>query len=409
MALLARLPEPFATLLRRFINPLYHAVNQEHAEQSRLNDAMQQAVIEHAFDAIVVVDEQDRITTFNPAAQRIFGYAASEALGAKIAQLIPDPAHRMYKLISAGSEVIGYRKNGTSFPMELTSGQLLIENQRLYVLIMRDITRRKQQEEELYRAKEAAEAASRSKSSFLANMSHELRTPLNAVIGYSEMLLEEAREADQVVFIDDLERINSAGRHLLSMISDILDIAKIEAGRMELINDLVELSPLLNDALAMVRPLAQQNNNQLIADIDHAPARLSIDAVKLRQILLNLLSNACKFTKDGRVTLRVAIGDERKEEMFTRQQHAHLLSLSKFIIFEVSDTGIGIPEKQLARLFEPFTQADESATRRYGGTGLGLAITRRFCDIMGGRIMVDSVPDEGSTFRVCFPLHEEAA
>jgi PAS domain S-box-containing protein len=408
VALLARLPEPFATILRRFINPLYHAVNQENAEQSRLNDAMQQAVIEHAFDAIVVVDEHDCITSFNPAAQRIFGYDASEALGARIAQLIPDPSHRMYKLISAGSEVIGYRKNGTSFPMDLTSGQLLIENQRLYVLIMRDITRRKQQEEELYRAKEAAEAASRSKSSFLANMSHELRTPLNAVIGYSEMLLEEARDTNQLIFIDDLERINSAGRHLLSMISDILDIAKIEAGRMELMNDLVDLSPLLNDALAMVRPLAQQNNNQLIAAIDHAPSRLYIDAIKLRQILLNLLSNACKFTKDGSVTLRVETAYGRKEHGSSGYHTAHLAPPSKFITFEVADTGIGIPEHQIARLFEPFTQADESATRRYGGTGLGLAITRRFCEIMGGTITVDSVPNKGSTFRVRFPFHEEA-
>jgi PAS domain S-box-containing protein len=391
---LARLPEPFAALLRRFINPLYHAVNEANTAQLQLHDAMQQAVVAHAFDAIIVVDDQDSIISFNPAAQRIFGYSPNEILGQKVAQLIPDPAHRMYKLISAGSEVLGRRKAGTSFPMDLTSGQVLIEERRLYVLIMRDITRRKQQEEELYRAKVAAEVASRAKSTFLANMSHELRTPLNAIIGYSDMLLEEARDTDQEDFIEDLERVNHAGRHLLGMISDILDLATIDVGRMEVERSRFVLRSLLDDVLMLVKPLAEQNNNALHIDMEQIPETLYSDASKLRQILLNLLSNACKFTNAGSVSLRVLVNEGQQAACLT---------------FEVIDTGIGIAPEQLARLFEPFTQADESPTRRYGGTGLGLAITRRLCEMLGGTLAVESVPGRGSTFRVKLPLQEEGS
>ena len=364
--------------------------------------AYQRAVVEHAFDGIMVIDDHDYVTSFNPAAERIFGYQAQEIIGQPIALLIPDPAHRLYKLISAGSEVMGRRKAGASFPLDLTSGQLTLEDQRLYVLIVHDITRRKQQEQEVYRAKEEAEAASRAKSTFLANMSHELRTPLNAVIGYSEMLLEEAQAEGLTAFMADLDRINNAGRHLLGLISDILDISKIEAGRMDLYPEQLALEPLIDDVLATVRPLAEQNGNRLKAQFATAPTAIYTDATKLRQILLNLLSNACKFTNNGTVTLQaLAInnGDLPEADPLASSPH-HFSS----IIFEVSDTGIGITPEQIERLFEPFTQADESSTRRYGGTGLGLAITRHFCTMLGGSIMVESVMGQGSTFRVRLPV-----
>lgn len=393
-----------ALVAASLVYALHLAVSTATSEQLRITSAMQQAVVEHAFDGILVVDDHDCVTSFNPAAERIFGYSAHEIISEKVDQLIPDPAHRMYKLISTGSEVIGRRKAGAYFPMDLTSGQLFLENKRLYVLIMRDVTRRKQQEEELRRAKEAAEAASRSKSTFLANMSHELRTPLNAVIGYSEILLEEARDAGQQAMADDLERITAAGHHLLAMISDLLAISKIEAGRMELANQQFAVEPLLRDLLVTLAPLAAQNGNRLALQLEAALPVAYADAGKLSQILLNLLSNACKFTKDGVVTLCVSQGEQQKARA---QGATEAIGVGRAaLIIEISDTGIGIPPDQLERLFEPFTQADESSTRRYGGTGLGLAITRRYCELMGGSIEVTSAPGQGSTFRVCLPVLE---
>jgi PAS domain S-box-containing protein len=384
------------------------AVEQVAADLKRAG-AYQRAVVEHAFDGIMVIDDHDSVTSFNPAAERIFGYAASEVIGQSVALLIPDPAHRMYKLISAGGEVTGRRKAGSNFPLDLTSGQLTLDNQRLYVLIVHDITRRKQQEEEIYRAKEAAEAASRAKSTFLANMSHELRTPLNAVIGYSEMLLEEAQDEGLSAFVADLDRINSAGRHLLGLISDILDISKIEAGRMDLYPEQIILAPLLDDVLATVQPLAEQNGNRLALQLASAPSEIYTDATKLRQILLNLLSNACKFTKDGTVTLR-AVQIENVELTIPNgaMPDFSVLNSAFSIEFAVSDTGIGVTPEQAVRLFEPFTQADESSTRRYGGTGLGLAITRHFCTMLGGSITVESAVGQGSTFRVRLPMLDPA-
>ncbi len=360
------------------------------ADDSAISGLPFHAVIDHAVDGILIIDDQDRITTFNPAAERIFGYSAAEIIGKPIATLIPDPLHRQYKLISIGDEVTGRRKDGSLFPMDLTSGQLDHGSRRLYVAIVRDATRRKQVEEELQRARAAAEAASRSKSTFLANMSHELRTPLNAIIGYSELLLEEAAEHERDELSVDLERINRAGRHLLGLISDILDISKIEAGRMDLHNEIFALAPLLDDLEATVGPQMQRNRNQLVVRYSGEPAELYADQVKVRQILINLLGNAAKFTEDGVVTLRVwQEGEPQSPQM---------------VVFEVSDTGIGIGAEQLETLFEPFAQADQTTTRRYGGTGLGLAITRRFCQMMGGTIAVESAPGEGSTFTVRLPL-----
>jgi PAS domain S-box-containing protein len=374
-----------------------------------LSGLYRQAIVEHAVDGIMIIDERDTITTFNPAAERMFGYTAAEIVGQTIARLIPDPLHRQYKLISIGNEIIGRRKDSSVFPMDLSSGQLTLDLRRLYVVILRDATRRKQAEEELQRARDAAEAASRAKSTFLANMSHELRTPLNAIIGYSELLIEEAADVDHESLENDLRRIHRAGAHLLGLISDILDISKIEAGKMDLRYENFALAPMLGDVELTVAPLAVQNGNRFTIQYDGQPAALFADPVRVRQVLINLLGNACKFTDHGSITLRVyAIADFKlpTPESAAGTARATISNPQTAIVFEVADTGIGLTPEQLARLFQPFTQADDSTTRRYGGTGLGLALTRHFCQMMGGTVDVVSAPGEGSVFTVRLPMRD---
>jgi signal transduction histidine kinase/DNA-binding response OmpR family regulator len=239
---------------------------------------------------------------------------------------------------------------------------------------------------ELYRE---LEAASQHKSAFLANMSHELRTPLNAVIGYSEMLQEIAEDEGLDQLLPDLAKIRDAGRHLLNLINDILDLSKVEAGKMDLYLEEVELAALLDEVRAIVEPLAASSGNRFEV-IGEAPGTLYTDRTKLKQILLNLLGNASKFTESGRIALE-------------------LRAASGALSFVVSDTGIGMTEEQLGRLFQAFSQADASTTRRYGGTGLGLAITKHFCEMLGGRIAVESTPGVGSTFTITLPAAPAAA
>ena len=238
------------------------------------------------------------------------------------------------------------------------------------------------------------EAASRHKSEFLANMSHELRTPLNAIIGYSEMLQEDAAGLGAAALVPDLKKIHSAGHHLLEMINSVLDLSKIEAGRMEVLLEDFELPALLTEIRTMVEPLARRNQNRLTVDCAEGLSRLRTDWTKLRQVLLNLLSNACKFTHDGEVHLGVV-------REFTDGRN--------WIAFRVSDTGIGITAEQIGRLFQDFAQADRGTARLYGGTGLGLALSRRLCRLMGGDIVVTSDSGQGSTFTARLPLDATAA
>jgi signal transduction histidine kinase len=237
-------------------------------------------------------------------------------------------------------------------------------------------------------AAEAAQAADRTKSQFLATMSHELRTPLNAIIGYSEMLQEMARDDGAEDFIPDLEKIAAAGKHLLMLINDILDLSKIEAGKMTLLLEPFDLGSLVRDVVSMMPPLVQKNGNNLVVQAPEDLGSMRADATRIRQCLFNLLSNACKFTKKGTITLSV---------------HRQPGQGREWVIFRVIDSGIGMTLEQLSKLFEVFSQADASTTREYGGTGLGLAITRRFCRMMGGEAMAQSEVGKGSTFTLILP------
>ena len=286
----------------------------------------------------------------------------------------------------AEAELLCRRPDGSGFWADVSASPVLDADGGVthVVWVQTDVTERRRSREELQAAKESAEAASRSKSSFLANMSHELRTPLNAVIGYSEMIQEEAEEAGWSEFVPDLEKIHAAGKHLLGLINDILDLSKIEAGKMDLYMEGFEPAQVVEAAVAVARPLIEKNENALDIAIEPNIGPMRGDRTKVGQVLLNLLSNAGKFTHGGRVGLSVrAEGD--------------------WIVFEVADTGIGLTPEQLAQLFRPFTQADTSTTRKYGGTGLGLTISRRFCQLMGGDVQVKSTPGEGSTFSARIP------
>ncbi|MEG4349124.1 ATP-binding protein [Microcoleus sp. LAD1_D5] len=261
--------------------------------------------------------------------------------------------------------------------------------------------------EELHEAKVAAEAANRSKSAFLANMSHELRTPLNAIINYSEMLQEDAQDSGSEDFLPDLEKIQTAGKHLLDMISDILDISKIEAGHVTLYLENFDVATMIEEVMTTAQPLVEKKGNALALKTKGELGTMYADQPKVRQILLNLLSNAAKFTEKGVITIGVERIKIEKSRSAKQNKNNDFQSGSNYtsqvLMFRVSDTGIGMTDEQLEQIFKPFTQADASTTRKYGGTGLGLTISQRLCQILGGEISVESEDGKGSTFIVSLP------
>jgi signal transduction histidine kinase len=245
-----------------------------------------------------------------------------------------------------------------------------------------------QRQQELKMLMQAAQTANQAKSRFLANMSHELRTPMNAIIGYSEILAEEAEDLGQKALIPDLQKINFAGKHLLTLISDLLDLSKIEAGKMELDLETFDIRNIVSDVSLTMQPQIEKNLNRLVVDIPPRIGMMRADATKMRQMLFNLLSNACKFTESGTVHLQVRRNDVQGKD---------------WIEFSVRDSGIGMTPEQAKKIFDAFTQADPSTTRKYGGTGLGLTITRKFCHMMGGDIRVESALGKGAVFTISLP------
>ncbi|MBA3470078.1 MAG: ATP-binding protein [Herpetosiphonaceae bacterium] len=261
-----------------------------------------------------------------------------------------------------------------------------VQLQRDQQLLQSEITERLLAEAALVQAKNVAEEANRAKSVFLSTMSHELRTPLNAVIGYSELLQEQAEDNQHSEYIEPLQNIRTAGLHLLAVINDVLDLAKIEAGKMELYPEEFDPLAVVRELVPLVQPLINKNQNTLVISAPSISQHLYTDLTKFRQSLFNLLNNAAKFTQQGQITVLV-------------QQPT-----PGWMAFVVQDTGIGMLPEQVARLFQPFTQADASTTRTYGGTGLGLVISRSFCQMMGGDITAESVYAQGSTFTMRLPL-----
>ena len=360
-----------------------------------------QAILESAADAIITIDQQGEILTFNPAAQKMFGYSAEESIGHNINLLMPEPhrsEHNHYlhrylegatpKIIGKSTEVTAQRRNGTTFPLMITVSEMVIGKERRFTGIARDITIQKESERELIASREAAEAASRAKGDFLANMSHEIRTPMNAIIGLSELLLHNDLTAEQR---DRLNKIHSSSQMLLAIINDILDYSKIESGKLQLDPHPFRLSTLLEQIQSLFEQATHAKQITLQLKVENqVPEVLEGDALRLGQVLTNLLSNAIKFTHRGEVILSIQHLDQQEEQVELR--------------FAVSDQGIGMSEEQLNRLFQAFSQADTSTTRKYGGTGLGLTISKRLVELMGGKLEVQSTLGEGSCFRFTLPL-----
>lgn len=397
------------TLVANFINRrLTHAYDSLAASEAR-----HRILLESMSDILITFDEGGVIESINTAGCRAFGYDASALVGQPVENLIPNvfatrtgPADaRRYM------RVRGKRLDGSEFPGELALSTMDIGPRRVTSGLLRDVSDRHlydaaqrehlrqiqetsdalaRQTHELEIQRDRAEAANRAKSSFVANMSHELRTPLNAILGYSELLQDMAAERELEDFQVDLKRIQTAGTHLLQLVNEILDLSRIDAGKLELAAEPFDLRQLVDVLSALARPLMEERRNAFTVSVVGELGIMTSDSTRIRQVLMNLLGNAAKFTDNGAVCLTVA-----------RDVHP---GDPDRVVFRVTDTGIGMSADQIGRLFEEFMQADTSTTRKYGGTGLGLAISRRLCRALGGDIAVESTLRVGSTFTVTLPV-----
>jgi PAS domain S-box-containing protein len=384
-------------------------------------------ILKTAAEGIITFDDHGHIIDSNQAAVKMFGYSSErDLIGVRAASLMELPVRltdsssdsnsdsiRLFEQITRMSSAIqkGRRKDGSWFWLEVTFSD--IPSRRLYTGIFRDVTARKEAEDKVqqmnaeleHRVQERtaelaeamsklelalseAKAAAKAKDTFVANMSHELRQPLNIIIGYTESIKEDAEDNKEDALVTDLNKVLTAAKHLLGLINDILDLAKIEAGKLDFNIQDFPISNLLKDVSTFVDPLSKKNNNKFLLDIPNDLGSMKADELRVRQILLNLLSNACKFTSNGTITLRVRRNPQPEELAFT-----------------VTDTGKGMTPEQLAKLFQRFVQADSSTTREHGGTGLGLAITKRLTELMQGRIESSSDFGKGSTFTLYLPIH----
>ena len=366
------------------------------AMEAETTSRLYRSVVDNIIDAVVTLNEEGRIESFNPAAEQLFGYQVAEVLGREFSLLMPEDyrsnrsgyAARFMRLaakqvVGTSRQVWGRRKDGSTFPMDMAAGEFNLRGQQVYIGVLRDVTRRRQAEEAILQAKEAAEAASRAKSEFLANMSHEIRTPMNAIIGMSDLLGDTVLDPVQREF---LEMVQVSATGLLDIIDDVLDFSKIEAGHLELELADFSLRQVVGQVVQTLAVRAHQKGLELALKVgEEVPAGLVGDSVRLRQVLINLVGNAIKFTEEGEVGLQVAVEDASGEQVCLH--------------FQVRDTGIGVEVDKQERIFGAFVQADGSTTRRFGGTGLGLSIASRLVGMMGGRIWVESEVGKGSVFQ----------
>lgn len=361
-----------------------------------------QAIVKTAVNGVISIDASGAIRVFNPAAERLFGWKAEEVLGKNVSLLMPEPfatEHDAYiqhflqtkqaKILGLEREVMAQRKDGSKFPANLAVGHGIIsEGRHIFVGFIADITQQKQVEQELRLAKEAAEAAARAKANFLANMSHEIRTPMNTVIGFAEVALQ-----NKTLPVDTQEHIRtilSSGRHLLNIINDILDFSKIEAGKVELESVCFNLPFAVQETLQTIGLRAAEKGLKIELYIaPELPQFFNGDPNRLRQVILNLVGNAVKFTETGKIVVSI-----------DKAEGADMLH------FAISDTGIGMTQEQTEKVFDSFSQADSTTSRRFGGTGLGTTISKQIVEMMGGRIWVESQLGLGSTFHFIVRLPE---
>ena len=389
-----------------------------------------ETILRVAGEGVVITDSAGRIEEANRAAARMFGYSPEDLMDKPVTMLLknpgkmPDPEKALGSTVTFMSQGIdtiqGLRKDGSTFWLEMNLKPVPLKDRTVVTCIFRDVSLRREAEERIRRANEdlearvkirtaefeeanakldvalkQAEAASRAKDAFVANMSHELRQPLHIIIGFTEALKEDTADLGAASIEPDLNKILAAAKHLLELINDILDMAKISSGKMELAVAPFDIGAMIADVKALVGPLAEKNGNRFVVEAPSGVGPMIADERRVRQILINLLSNAFKFTQNGSVTLGIrALADDGRD----------------WVEFSVKDTGKGMSREQVQRLFQRFYQVDSSTTREQGGTGLGLSITLNFSELMGGKpIRVESEPGRGSEFIVTLPLHVGAA